>query len=55
MSVDQILQRHFRTFTSDKPYKCGICDREFSFSDSLLSHIIIHTGDKPYKCDNIMW
>jgi uncharacterized Zn-finger protein len=41
----------FRTFTSDKPYKCGICDREFSFSNSLLSHIITHTGDKLYKCD----
>jgi KRAB domain-containing zinc finger protein len=38
---------------SDKPYKCGICERDFSFSNSLLSHIKTHTGDKPYnyKCD----
>jgi KRAB domain-containing zinc finger protein len=32
-------------------YKCGICERDFSLSNSLLSHIRSHTRDKPYKCD----
>ena len=45
------FQRHSRTHTGDKPYKCDIYGQMFSQNGDLQRHIRIHTGDKPYKCD----
>ena len=35
----------------DKPYKCSVCDREFTFREELLEHVESHEAAKPYKCD----
>ncbi|XP_041362062.1 zinc finger protein 626-like [Gigantopelta aegis] len=44
------------TISSDKPapikkYKCDICGKGFSRSNTLVTHKRIHTGDKPFKCE----
>ncbi|CAL4097476.1 unnamed protein product, partial [Meganyctiphanes norvegica] len=36
---------------TEKPYKCSICDQEFSYKEELLEHCEHHESAKPYKCD----
>ena len=37
--------------TKEKPHRCDVCKKKFSWKNDLNVHIKIHTGDRPFGCD----
>lgn len=39
-----------RFVTGEKPHKCVVCEKAFSQSSNLITHMRKHTGYKPFSC-----
>ena len=45
-----ITDKGFENMSSEKPYSCKYCFKEYKKLEKLKYHELIHTGEKPKSC-----
>lgn len=44
-------RQHMKTHSSERPYKCNVCKKEFSYAYNLKRHMMAHNNDRPHMCN----
>ncbi|KFO84100.1 Zinc finger protein 319, partial [Buceros rhinoceros silvestris] len=45
------LVHHKRTHSSERPYKCTVCEKTFKHRSHLVRHMYAHSGEHLFKCN----
>ena len=48
--LTNILKKHMKVYTGDKPYQCSQCDKKFPMNIDTKRYLRVRTGERPYQC-----
>eukprot|EP00106_Octopus_bimaculoides_P016205 XP_014783647.1 PREDICTED: PR domain zinc finger protein 14-like [Octopus bimaculoides] len=50
MVIMELVVMTLSVHSGERPYKCVYCNKAFTASSILRTHIRQHSGEKPFKC-----